>query len=277
MISKLRTASGRSFRSESLIQQPVPIAADATANRGAIALGSDGRIYFSVLSGGNWVWALAFSSAANGEFLLGVPNPITLTSTNTSAIRTPFMQLAGESSDRSMQMVYAAGSHTPTIGMVKAAGTLAAPTAPPSGAGLAGFNAYAYDGASYGIAARILAICATAATGSTAASWHFETTPPGAITPTLRMRVTQDGQVQIGAYASTERFSVDGNMQLVSTTNSLMCGANAVVGSRKTGWAAATGTATRTTFATSTVTLPQLAERVKALLDDLTLHGLIGT
>lgn len=50
-----------------------------------------------------------------------------------------------------------------------------------------------------------------------------------------------------------------------------------VVGARKAGWAAATGTATRTTFATSTVTLPQLAERVKALLDDLIAHGLIGT
>jgi len=49
-----------------------------------------------------------------------------------------------------------------------------------------------------------------------------------------------------------------------------------VVGTRKTGWTAATGTATRTTFATSTVTLPQLAEHMKALLDDLIAHGLIG-
>lgn len=49
-----------------------------------------------------------------------------------------------------------------------------------------------------------------------------------------------------------------------------------VVSSRATGWAAATGTATRTTFVTSTVTLPQLAERVKALIDDLIAHGLIG-
>lgn len=53
-----------------------------------------------------------------------------------------------------------------------------------------------------------------------------------------------------------------------------------VVSSRATGWATATGTATRTTFATGTVTLPQLAERVKALIDDLHAtagHGLIGT
>jgi hypothetical protein len=38
---------------------------------------------------------------------------------------------------------------------------------------------------------------------------------------------------------------------------------------RKAGWTAATGSATRTTFDTTTVTLPQLAEHVKALIDDL--------
>jgi hypothetical protein len=38
--------------------------------------------------------------------------------------------------------------------------------------------------------------------------------------------------------------------------------------------AAASGTATRTTFDTATVTLPQLAERVKAMIDDLRGYGL---
>jgi hypothetical protein len=41
------------------------------------------------------------------------------------------------------------------------------------------------------------------------------------------------------------------------------------------GWAAATGTATRTTFATSTVTTAQLAERLKALIDDLITLGVL--
>jgi hypothetical protein len=50
-----------------------------------------------------------------------------------------------------------------------------------------------------------------------------------------------------------------------------------VVKARHTGWTAATGSATRTTFATTTVTTEQLAERVKALLDDLIDHGLIGS
>ena len=38
---------------------------------------------------------------------------------------------------------------------------------------------------------------------------------------------------------------------------------------RLAGWARPTGTATRTTFDTATITLPLLAERVKALVDDL--------
>lgn len=44
---------------------------------------------------------------------------------------------------------------------------------------------------------------------------------------------------------------------------------HAVARSTFTPWSAATGTATRTTFDTATVTLSQLAERVKALIDDL--------
>jgi len=45
---------------------------------------------------------------------------------------------------------------------------------------------------------------------------------------------------------------------------------------KSTGWGAPTGTATKTTFDTATVTLPQLAERTKALLDYLISRGDIG-
>lgn len=41
-------------------------------------------------------------------------------------------------------------------------------------------------------------------------------------------------------------------------------------------YGAPTGTATRTTFDTATVTLSELAERVKALIDDLQTNGIIG-
>jgi len=74
-----------------------------------------------------------------------------------------------------------------------------------------------------------------------------------------------------GGFLGTGTINLEGSVYIAGTK---------VIGARQTGWAAATGTATRTTFATSTVTLPQLAERVKALIDDLlpsTGHGLIGT
>lgn len=60
-------------------------------------------------------------------------------------------------------------------------------------------------------------------------------------------------------------------------TGTYLIDGSQVVSNRQTGWAAPTGTATRTTFATTTVTTEQLAERVKALIDDLTSHGMIGS
>ena len=56
------------------------------------------------------------------------------------------------------------------------------------------------------------------------------------------------------------------------------CQGNKVVGARDTGWVAMTNTANKNTaYDTTTVTLPQLASRVKSLQDALTTHGLIGT
>lgn len=66
----------------------------------------------------------------------------------------------------------------------------------------------------------------------------------------------------------------------LSGSPALLIGGQIVVKSRITGWGLPTGTATRTAFDTATVTTQQLAERVKALLDDLNIntsgHGLIG-
>ena len=68
-----------------------------------------------------------------------------------------------------------------------------------------------------------------------------------------------------------------GSSGYVGTDVEYRVGSNKVVGARKTGWTAATGTATRSGFATSSVTLQTLAEHVKALIDDLISHGLIGS
>jgi hypothetical protein len=71
--------------------------------------------------------------------------------------------------------------------------------------------------------------------------------------------------------AGTDRIALE-----IDPSPRLLLNSTQVLRERITGWGAPTGTATRTTFATSSVTLSQLAERVHALIDDLTTHGLIG-
>lgn len=56
------------------------------------------------------------------------------------------------------------------------------------------------------------------------------------------------------------------NAQITTINTSL---AGKVAKATFTPWATATGTASRATFDTATVTLPELAQRVKALIDDL--------
>lgn len=73
--------------------------------------------------------------------------------------------------------------------------------------------------------------------------------------------------------AVTHQFLNNGGLLL---NGLLTISGTQVLAGRRTGWAVPSGTATRSTFATSTVTVAQLAERVKALIDDLTAHGLIG-
>lgn len=93
-------------------------------------------------------------------------------------------------------------------------------------------------------------------------------------TMTEHLRAINDGTVIIGATTSSAGLlDVNGD---ISTREQYLVDGTQVVTNRQTGWGAPTGTATRTTFATGTVALSQLAERVHALIDDLTTHGLIG-
>jgi hypothetical protein len=61
-------------------------------------------------------------------------------------------------------------------------------------------------------------------------------------------------------------------------TTQVLIASTKVLGARVTGYVAFTGTNTNrgTAYDTATITLPQLAERVRALQVDLTAHGLIG-
>lgn len=105
-------------------------------------------------------------------------------------------------------------------------------------------------------------------TGTTYASVDSSTADPK-----LELPNGTDIVLYSGNYTG-ETFRAGGGT--VNTTVSYSVNGTKVVGTRVTGYGVPTGTATRTTFATGSVTLPQLAERVKALIDDLTTHGLIG-
>ena len=92
----------------------------------------------------------------------------------------------------------------------------------------------------------------------------------------LKTDATTDYAVRI-SYDGTNGATWSGSSLNIGSGLVLKVNGTQVVTSRRTGWGAPTGTATRSAFATSTVTTAQLAERVKALIDDLTTHGLIGS
>ncbi|HWT12830.1 MAG TPA: hypothetical protein VN231_08770 [Allosphingosinicella sp.] len=84
-------------------------------------------------------------------------------------------------------------------------------------------------------------------------------------------------QIYSTATASTTALMVTATALNMGSGVALQANGTQVVASRRTGWGIPTGTATRTAFATASVTTAQLAERVKALIDDLAAHGLIGS
>jgi hypothetical protein len=87
--------------------------------------------------------------------------------------------------------------------------------------------------------------------------------------------VFSDGSVASGS-EDLILYRTAANQLSLGSGDALAVAGTQVVSARRTGWGAPTGTATRTAFATDSVTLINLARAVKALVDDLTSHGLIG-
>jgi hypothetical protein len=112
------------------------------------------------------------------------------------------------------------------------------------------------------------------------------TVNPGSFPALIRLAVNSAYELQVDPSGALIP-SVDGAMNLGTNANQFdeariktryrIAGIQ-VVSSRKTGYTnAMTGTADRaTSYATGSITLVQLAERVKAIEDDLISHGLIG-
>lgn len=84
----------------------------------------------------------------------------------------------------------------------------------------------------------------------------------------VRITATGGGGSSLGATVTASVFLA---------TDFYRVGADQVVGPRKDTWSTPTGSASRLTFNTATVTTAELAERFKALFDDLVSHGMIGT
>ena len=85
--------------------------------------------------------------------------------------------------------------------------------------------------------------------------------------------------VQLGDFLDPENMSRSGlwaNMLWFGGTGPGSTGSFTIAGPRPSGWVAPTGAVNRTTFDTATVTLPQLAQHVAALIDDLLSVGIIG-
>jgi hypothetical protein len=150
--------------------------------------------------------------------------------------------------------LHSAGSSCMLRASAYGGASYSAPSATPSGRRLR-LDLFVHDGSAPVIGTEI--VCETAENiSSTTRGTHitFSSYANGAPGGTMRGWRMQADKLSVG--------DVFGYTQVLST--------------RRTGWAAATGTATRSTFDAGTVTTPQLAERVKALLDDLTAHGIIG-
>jgi hypothetical protein len=90
---------------------------------------------------------------------------------------------------------------------------------------------------------------------------------------TEAMRITSSALVGINTDDPQHRLDVNG---IVNSASHYRVAGDQVVGARRLGWATPTGTNKRTTYATTTVTLEELAQVVKALIIDLEDHGLIG-
>lgn len=110
------------------------------------------------------------------------------------------------------------------------------------------------------------------------------------------LELTGNGGITLGSSSNNTTVTIDGNsvanLAIVSNgggtayldittsgvgTSEVRIDGTKVLGPRITGWGAPTGPTSRATFATGSVTLPDLAERVAQMIIDNIAHGFYGT
>lgn len=149
-----------------------------------------------------------------------------------------------------------------------------APSAIVSGNSLGNIQFSGWNTSAYAVAAGV-------SSKSTATTWDgshngaflsFTTTADSSATGTEQMRLQGSGGLSVG----NANVATDPGAGGITASHHDV-GSNQVVGARVTGYTAMTGTPDKATaYATSTVTLAQLAGRMMQLQADLTTHGLIG-
>ena len=271
----LATPSGNAYFTQARVRA-TPLTGYTTAASSPVLLATDtvlaalGKLDAALISGGNY--ASLTGATFTGTITIapagatgGSPNMLVLTGA-------PHTTLAGgtEASDAVLNLARtvqfntgaltlqrAARIEAPTYSFVAASTLATAVTLNISGAPVAGTNATVTNSIGFKIGAGAVGA------GTVNAYGLFVDAPTGAANNYAAAFNTGDVLVNAGWLKAATGYGVKVN-------------GVAVLSSRRTGWTAATGTATRTSFATGSVTLPNLAAAVKALIDDLVAHGLIG-
>lgn len=302
MMDKLKTGSGKRLRTDALVETALPVPYDAAAMPGTSLLGTDGQIYSSVKIGAMYQWSKTPAALSTGEIFLGISEPRTnfnyTSAGGTPGPFTPAVQIEGGGNSDSSLSITRYGDSSADVSrllLCRARGSQGlSNTSVQNGDIITAILFLGSDGSNLVPGAGITTgVVGAVASVSVPMRMTFRTLPEGSSALASRFQIQPNGNVLVNNSTGSERLSVTGNIQLTETSDSYKVGSDNVVGSRKTGWAAPTGTATRTTFATyagQDVTDPPtetevqniddhvkiLSERLKALIDDLTSHGLIG-
>jgi hypothetical protein len=284
-MDKLKTGSGKRLRTEALTETALPVPYDAAVMPGASVLGTDGRIYASTKnSAGIYEWA-SNATVSDSEGL-NIRDVDVVPTFNGLVLGGQLIATTETTGPARLLLVPARDPN---------------PAQPDTILGSIDFGSRS----EVALSNRLIATpCRIIVRGFPREDWS-ENSKPASLRISLadrnttnrrnRFQLEYDGSIlfldalgaEVGRFSTagnlllgnttgTEKLSVTGKIQLTATADSYMVGTNNVVGSRKTGWAAPTGTATRTAFDTATVAVADLAQRLKALIDDLTSHGLIG-
>lgn len=102
--------------------------------------------------------------------------------------------------------------------------------------------------------------------------------PEGGFESNAAIVIGNDNRIVVANGGGSSRYVRFGNTDGAVDFNNLLIKLNnvQVLSGRKTGWGVPAGLTSKATFDVDTVTTPQLAQRVAALINDLTNHGLIG-